>query len=117
MRMWESEPRQDEVLRMLDTRIACLLVDRPGTEALRRHLFVLREKLARECVDTATLAQVEATVRALRPQTAAGAGRRLPADPRPVADMQGRAASAGLQSFLGATCACALTVLTLAAVG
>jgi hypothetical protein len=63
----DSRPRQDEVLRLLETRMACLLVDRPGTEALRRHLFVLREKLSNENVDPAMLAEVEATVRNLRP--------------------------------------------------
>lgn len=74
--------RQDEVLRLLETRMACLLVDRPGTEALRRHLFVLREKLSNESLDPAMLAEVEATVRELRP-----AGR---APSRPAREPRGR---------------------------
>lgn len=56
---------QDHVLRLLDTRMACLLVDRPGTDPLRRQLERLRSRLMREPLDARTLAKVEATVRAL----------------------------------------------------
>lgn len=61
-------PQQDELLRLLDTRMACLLVDRPATELLRRQLFALRDRLARERLDRATLREVDTAVRALAPR-------------------------------------------------
>lgn len=58
----EIGDRQEEVLRLLDTRMACLLVDRSNAEALRPQLLRLREKLAQEALEPATLDQVEALV-------------------------------------------------------
>jgi hypothetical protein len=65
------QARQEALLRTLDTRMACLLVDRRGGEVLRRNLFALRDRLTRETLDPATLAEVEATVRALAPRPSA----------------------------------------------
>jgi len=61
----ELPPGQDAMLRLLDTRMACLLVDRPRGDPLRQHLERLRDRLAREPLDAQTLAKVETTVRAL----------------------------------------------------
>jgi hypothetical protein len=52
-------PRQDALMRLLDTRIACLMVDRPATEVLRRDLLRLRKTLAHRPLDSAALKQVE----------------------------------------------------------
>lgn len=60
--------RQEEVLLLLDMRLACLLVDGKGSGALREHLFQLRRKLEQDLLDTQTLAAVESTVRALTQQ-------------------------------------------------
>lgn len=57
--------RQEEVLLLLDMRLACLLVDRGGSDRLRQHLFLLRGKLENESLDGETLTAVETTVRAL----------------------------------------------------
>lgn len=91
-------PQQEAVLRMLDTRMACLLVDRPATEVLRRNLFALRDKLSRERLDAATLREVETAVRALTPrQTIDGAPMALDepggATARWPTDLMGRALS------------------------
>jgi hypothetical protein len=59
-------PRQEALLRLLDTRIACLMVDRPATEVLRRDLLRLRDRLARQRLDTASLRQVETLLAELR---------------------------------------------------
>ncbi|RDD60908.1 hypothetical protein [Ferruginivarius sediminum] len=108
-----TEPRQDDVLRLLETRMACLLVDRPGTESLRRHLFVLREKLANETIDRATLAQVEATVRELRPAGVKPASTQ--SEPQTLASrLVGEATS---RALVGATGLSALTLLALQVAG
>lgn len=102
--------QQEAVLRLLDTRMACLLVDRPSTEVLRRNLFALREKLARDRLDPKTLRKVEVTVRALAPRrTIDGAPLTLPPEDdawfaRPAGwrhDLMGRAVSGavGLSSL------------------
>lgn len=57
---------QEDLLRLLDTRLACLLVDHQRRrEPLRDCLQQLRDRLSREPLDPATLAEVEATVRSL----------------------------------------------------
>lgn len=62
---------QEDLLRLLDTRMACLLVDRPGGDPLRHCLEQLRERMSREPLDRDTLTQVEALVRGLGRGTAA----------------------------------------------
>jgi hypothetical protein len=74
-------PRQEALLRLLDTRIACLMVDRPATEVLRRDLLRLRDRLARQRLDTACLRQVETLLAELSGPACADAGRG--AGPRP----------------------------------
>ncbi len=63
----ETRTPQEDVLRLLDTRLACLMVDRRDSRDLRPALFQLREKLAREDLDAATLADVERTLNAMLP--------------------------------------------------
>lgn len=62
MRTANIRERREEVLLLLDTRIACLLVDRPDAEALRAQLLRLRDKLAREPVTSDTLSRIEALI-------------------------------------------------------
>ena len=99
----DRNPRQDDVLRVLDTRLACLLVDRRGPEALRHNLACLRRKLASEPVDPATLAQVEATVRAISPAgTSKTAAEHAPARRWPQLQM-GEMVARGLSGAVGLT--------------
>ena len=63
----QTQTRQDDVLRLLDTRLACLLVDRQDGRALRPKLFKLREMLLQTPLDSATLDEVEAYVRRALP--------------------------------------------------
>jgi hypothetical protein len=62
-----QDTTQDDILRLLDTRIACLMVDRPDASNLRPALLRLRGKLLQERLDGATLSKVEATLRELMP--------------------------------------------------
>ena len=76
----ETRTPQEDVLRLLDTRLACLMVDRRESRDLRPALFQLREKLAREDLDTATLADVERTLNAMLPPGTASASSKLARD-------------------------------------
>lgn len=71
---------QDDVLRLLDTRIACLMVDRRDTSKLRPALFQLREKLLQDNLDSKTLARIERTVREMLPPGTARASATLARD-------------------------------------
>lgn len=76
----QTRSRQEDVLRLLDTRLACLMVDRRESRDLRPALFQLRNKLAREDLDNATLADVERTVTAILPRGSARASSSLARD-------------------------------------
>jgi hypothetical protein len=56
------------------------MVDRRGSAELRPALFQLRDKLAREDLDTATLADVERTLHAMLPPGTARASAKLARD-------------------------------------
>lgn len=71
---------QEDVLRLLDTRIACLMVDRRQSRHLRPQLFKLREKLLNENLDQRTLADVERTVKEILPPGTARAESKLARD-------------------------------------
>jgi hypothetical protein len=71
---------QEDVLRLLDTRLACLLVDRADTAKLRPALFQLRKKLTQERLDRKTLAKVEQSLHDLLPPGTARASATLTDD-------------------------------------
>ncbi len=82
--------RQEEVLLLLDMRLACLLVDRKASDSLREHLFQLRRKLERDLVDGQTLTAVESTVRALTQQPRLHRTAAKPENPHPVVQAAAR---------------------------
>ena len=76
----EPHSNQEDVLRLLDTRLACLMVDRRQSRDLRPKLFQLRQKLLDETLDKRTLADIERTVNDILPPGTARAESKLARD-------------------------------------
>ncbi|MBK1696274.1 hypothetical protein [Rhodovibrio salinarum] len=61
--------QQDQLLRLLDTRIALILASQPQGEQLRRHVLALRARLAVQQLDEGTLHKAASLIDSLAPRT------------------------------------------------